>query len=451
MNAQDRLAMATRHPLDFTIQYPPRREYFQENFRATRTLAPLQELGEVLLYVHVPFCEAKCFYCNFAVDVRRDSELHAKYVTGIETELARLADLIPSHATIPGIDIGGGTPTLLPAHDLARLVGALAPWRARCTRARPLSIETTPRIAACEPEKIAILADGGVERVSVGLQSTNDDHLKNVNRSAQRELGELALRNLRASKMARVNVDLIFALPGQTRAHWLDDLARVTDAGVDSITTYDCLYRGKGRALTRRTPSLPTQDVYRELYDTAYEFLTSRGYHAPYGSVNYSQHAGETGTSAYYEGRLFDALPYIGVGNYASSMLGSQWWFAPYGVNEWLRAVDAGERLPVGVCYDLPLREQLAKQILLMLNFGRIDDGRVRAAFGASLMDILPDKIAFALGESLLIEVPGGWSVAPGGFGRLPELRALFYSDDAMAWLLNRETEMLAPRAAATA
>jgi len=412
MNARDRLAMATRHPLDFTIQYPPRREYFQENFRATRTLEPLQTLNEVLLYVHVPFCEAKCFYCNFAVDVRRDTDLHAHYVRGIETELARLADMIPSHATIPGIDIGGGTPTLLPAQELARLVGVLEPWLARCTRPRPLSIETTPRIAACEPEKIAILADGGVERISVGLQSTNDDHLKNVNRSAQRELGERALANLRASAMKRVNVDLIFALPGQTRAHWLDDLQRVTDSGVDSITTYDCLYRGKGRALTRRTPSLPSQDVYRELYDTAYEFLTSRGFHAPYGSVNYSRHIGETGTSAYYEGRLFDALPYIGVGNYASSMLGSQWWFAPYGVNEWLRAVDAGERLPVGVCYDLPLREQLAKQLLLMLNFGRIDDERVRAAFGASLRDILPNEVDFAISEGLIHEACAGWTVA---------------------------------------
>jgi len=451
MKATDRLAMATRHPLDFTIQYPPRREYFQENFRSARNLDSLATLDEVLLYVHVPFCEAKCFYCNFAVDVRRDADLHARYVSGIETELARLEEMISPDAKIPGIDIGGGTPTLLPVTELERLVRALAPWRARCTSPRPLSIETTPRIAACEPGKIAVLAEGGVDRVSVGLQSTNDDHLKNVNRSAQRELGERALANLRASAMSRVNVDLIFALPGQTKTHWLEDLRRVTEAGVDSITTYDCLYRGKGRALTRRTPSLPRQNVYRDLYDTAFEFLTTLGFHAPYGSVNFSRHAGETGTSAYYEGRLFDALPYIGVGNYASSMLGSQWWFAPYGVNEWLRGVEAGDRLPVGVCYDLPLREQLAKQLLLMLNFGRIDDRRVRVAFGHSLLELLPGAMEVALSEGLLDEVPGGWVVSPGSFGRLPELRALFYSDEAMAWLLNREAEMLAPPTAATA
>jgi len=441
MTGLDRhIALALRHPHDFTIQYPPRREFFMDAFRSTvdrdRVLAPLSELPAVLLYVHVPFCAAKCFYCNFSVDTRANDSRTRRYVAALRGELEALATRLHETTVIPGIDIGGGTPTLLATELLIELLEALVPFMARSDAAQLLSIETTPAIAANEPDKLDALVSHGVRRISVGLQSTNDETLARVNRGQQQAQTERALANLTRVGFARVNADLIFGLPGQTDDHFRADLEVVAGSGIDSITTYDCLYRGKGRTLTRRAPRLPTHDDYQRLYDMAFESLGRRGFFAPYGSLNFSRHSAETGTSAYFEGRLLDGMPYVGLGNYASSMVGDHWWFAPYQADTWWSRVEAGESLPIGDSYVLPLEERIAKHALLSLSFGRLDPLRFEAVHGVALRDVYGAALERALDEGWLTLHPSGeLRLSPGSFAALPRLRALFYTPRAIAWL----------------
>jgi oxygen-independent coproporphyrinogen III oxidase len=428
-------ALALDHPLDFTIQYPPRREYFQDHFRGQVDQKSIADKNRLALYLHVPFCAAKCYYCNFAVDTRANPDLFSRYVNALLTEIDGLNSLVSPSCTIQGIDIGGGTPTRLPIALLQRILQAIAPWCQRADAVRPLSIETTPAIAASEPEKLAALVEGGVQRISVGLQSTNNETLASLNRSAQQSLAENALRNLKAAGFERISADLIFGLPGQTSAQWQEDLARVTDFGPDAITTYDCLYRGKGRALTKLRTDTPDQSVYGQLYDQAFNFLSTAGYHAPYGSVNFSRHANETGTSSYFEGRLLDGLAYIGLGNYASSLCGNNWWFAPYRVNDWLAAVESGTRFPSGDSYVLADEEMMAKHILANLSFGVIDATRFKASFACELDDSFADSLSLAIERGWLIKTSTGYGIAPGNFCNMPQIRSLFYSQRAIDWL----------------
>src|SRR6185369_15845124 len=114
------LAFVEEHPDNFTIQYPPRREYFMQHFR--RSPAPpvgewLADVDKLLLYLHVPFCEAKCYYCNFAVDVSGDERIHTEYVDALLRELDSQAGWLTEKCVL-GVDIGGGTPTRLPATQL---------------------------------------------------------------------------------------------------------------------------------------------------------------------------------------------------------------------------------------------------------------------------------------------------------------------------------------------
>ncbi len=437
MSWKQALALASASPLDFTLQYPPSREYFREHFRAPLDVSAVTRQPRLLLYVHVPFCEAKCFYCNFAVDLRKGEALHARYVDALVAQLARLDALLPGACTVPGIDIGGGTPTLLSPALLERVLEALRPWRRRCEGAWPLSIETTPRVAAMDAERLAVLKAGGVDRVSMGLQSTNDETLARVNRRAQRSLGDTAVEALGRVGFRRINVDLVFGLPGQTDAHWRTDVERVAALPVDSVTTYDCLYRGAGRAMPRLTAARPTPDHYGALYDRAYEYLTTHGFHAPYGSVNFSRHAGETGTSPYFEGRLLDGLPYVGAGNYASSLVGGQWWFAPQGVDGYMAEVEAGQVLPHEDGYVLPEDELWAKYVLLSLNFGLIDPARFRRfSGGVELEAAFGPQLEHALEEGWLVRgAEGVYGVVPGHFRAMYWLRALFYSAGAVRWL----------------
>jgi oxygen-independent coproporphyrinogen-3 oxidase len=422
-------------PHVFTIQYPPSRALFRENYRVVHDVAAMAGLERALIYLHVPFCEAKCHYCNFAVDVRRDPGLHRGYVDALVLQAARVRELLPEGCGIAGIDVGGGTPTLLPMVELERVLRAAAPWLRRAEVAHALSIETTPRIAAAEPEKLTMMRDLGVARVSVGVQSTNDEVLAEVNRGAQRALADEALAGLMRAGFRRVHVDLVFGLPGQTPAAWREDLLRVVAHGVDSITTYDCLYRGQGRALPHRMAALPTMAEYRALYDAAYELLHVHGYAAEYGSLNFARHAGETGTSPYFEGRLLHGVPYVGLGSYASSLVGDRWWFAPHATGGYIAAIVAGEALPAGDAYALPASERMAKSVLAMLNFGVIDRRSFINQFGCAVDEVFAAAIAFAVEEGWLEDRGERLAVACGRFDAMPRIRALFYSAPAIAWV----------------
>lgn len=430
-----RVALAERHPHVFSIQYPPSRELFRRHYRAALDLSELQTLRRALIYLHVPFCEAKCYYCNFAVDVRPDPALHRRYVDALARQVDAVSAALPGDLRVPGIDIGGGTPTLLAPPELERLLQAVAPLLRRAEVPHALSIETTPRVAATEPHKLALLREGGVARVSVGIQSTSDEVLEEVGRRAQRALADAALTNLRAAGFRRVSVDLVFGLPGQSAADFKEDLLRVAEHRPDAITTYDCLYRGQGRALPRWVTTLPSAADYRAFYDLAYEVLLARGYSAPYGSLNFSRHPGETGTSPYFEGRLLEGLPYVGLGSYASSLVGERWWFAPHATERYIAAVAEGAALPAGDAYALPAEERMAKALLASLSFGVIDRPSFAAQFGRTFDEVFAAASRFAVQTGWLADQGDCLVLQPGCFDALPRVRALFYSDAAIEWV----------------
>lgn len=425
-----------RHPHEFTIQYPPRREYFQENFRINDPPKASPDRGAPwLLYIHVPFCLSRCFFCNFAIDVRNHRSLYENYVGAVQSELRNLEVQIGPDG-VPGIDIGGGTPTRLPIEFLEKLLNALKPFQAASQHPFGTSIETTPSIAGMEPEKMALLSSQGVRRVSMGIQSFNDKHLTDVNRHAQIDMGMLAAKNIHDLPFKRFNVDLIFGLPNQSERDWEEDLQQVIKLNPDSITTYDCLYRGKGRALTKRTPCLPSLDDYGRLYDVGYNFLLKHGYYAPYGSVNFSRYPDETGTSAYFEGRLLDGLPYVGVGNYASSWLGDTWYFKVKKLDQYIALARENQSL-VGDVYTLPKEELYAKYILFSLNYGIIDERKFYQRFGVEFSKTFERDLEYAIEKKWLVKQGQFlWTIPYGQFRNINYVRSLFYSREAKHWLM---------------
>jgi oxygen-independent coproporphyrinogen-3 oxidase len=376
------------------------------------------------------------------VDVSADEQVHSGYVDALLRELDSHADWL-NRTQIRGIDIGGGTPTRLPSKQLERICQAIAPFAQDSGHAFPVSIETTPRIASQEPEKLDVLSRGGVQRVSMGVQSFNAATLALVNRRRQIEQTEVAMRNLRTAGFERLNLDIIFGLPGQTMQDWESDLDRVIALQPDSITTYDCLYRGKGRALTKIAPSTPSPAIYGAMYDVGYAKLTAAGWHAPYGSVNFSRRADETGTSACFEGRLLDGLPYLGVGNYASSLRGNHWSFNSYAVGDYVGRINAGTN-PCEYYYELPQAEAQAKYLLYSLNYGFIDEARFDRRFGITLGEAYPRELDFALSSGLLKHLGNRWQIAPSRFDSMHIVRSLFYADKAKEWL-RRLTDIVNP------
>lgn len=166
------------------------------------------------LYLHIPYCAAKCPYCDFNSIAGREAE-HSAYVDALLTEVHRLP-----RGPLETIFIGGGTPTMLGARDLERLLAGVA-GHVQLAPGYEWTCEANPGTA--DAERFAILAAHGVNRLSLGIQSTHDHHLRFLGRVHDAAQAEHALELARRA-VPRVSADLIMGLPGQTDAELRQDL-----------------------------------------------------------------------------------------------------------------------------------------------------------------------------------------------------------------------------------
>jgi oxygen-independent coproporphyrinogen-3 oxidase len=182
------------------------------------------------LYVHVPFCERKCPYCDFNSHAGRDAE-QARYVDALLEEARRhAAGLAPVT-----IFVGGGTPTHLSEDLLERLLGGLLEV-VSTERLLEATVEANP--GTLTAAKVRALRRAGITRGSVGVQSFDDRHLRTLGRIHDGAAAERAVRALQDGGVERVSLDLILAVPGQTLAEQESDLDRAVALGTEHVSAY---------------------------------------------------------------------------------------------------------------------------------------------------------------------------------------------------------------------
>lgn len=223
-------------------------------------------------YIHVPFCRHRCGYCNFTLVAGRD-DLIDGYLQALERELSWLEVPRP----IETLFFGGGTPTHLPPRELARLFQIATHWFS-LESGGELSIEANPLDLASE--RVAVLAQAGVTRVSLGAQSFYPRKLELLERDHQPE--DIHQATQAARSFARsVSLDLIFGVPGETLDDWRRDLKAVLAVRPDHVSTYGLTFeKGTGfwNRLSHGELARIDEDVERHMYELAIDTLTSAGY-----------------------------------------------------------------------------------------------------------------------------------------------------------------------------
>jgi len=194
---------------------------------------PLPQAGEGLaLYVHWPFCVSKCPYCDFNSHVRESVDQH-QWREALLTDLAHEARMEPERR-LGSIFFGGGTPSLMPPETVAAILDA-AERHWGFSPAIEITLEANP--SSVEAARFADLAAAGVNRVSLGLQSLDDEALRFLGRGHDVAEGLAALETAQ-SVFGRVNFDLIYALPGESEAQWRSELARALSFGTGHLSLY---------------------------------------------------------------------------------------------------------------------------------------------------------------------------------------------------------------------
>ena len=287
-----------------------------------------QPLG---IYVHVPFCASTCDFCAFYQEAPHREDLD-RYLEGIAREL-KLAG--PGRAA-DTVFWGGGTPSALAARDLAQLGRALLDHLG--APPHEWTVEMAP--SSVKADKLAALRELGVNRLSLGVQSFSPATLAALGRRHSPAQVYAAVDLIRAAGFDNFNLDLIFAVPGQTQKEWLADLAEAVRVAPAHLSTY-CLTFEEDTALwlkLARGQVRPDVEVDAALYEATWDFLDAAGYRQ-YEISNYAR----PGRECAHNLDTWAMGEWVGLGPAAASQFRGARYANPADLARWLKGVDAGK------------------------------------------------------------------------------------------------------------
>jgi len=260
------------------------------------------------LYVHIPFCKKRCLYCDFFSTTLL--ERREAYVEALLQEINARRD--ETNEPIRTIYIGGGTPSTLDAHTIRRLIAAIG-----TAQATEVTMEMNPGDAT--PQYLNDIRQAGVNRLSIGIQSFQDELLQLIGRRHDAQQALDAVRMAQEAGFENMSIDLMYALPTQSMAQWQADIEKALALGVQHISTYGLIYEA-GTVLTHRMEQGELAPVDEETENAMYDHLCARLQQAGFVHYEVSNFA-LPGYEAQHNSRYWDGTLYIGVGAGAHSYL----------------------------------------------------------------------------------------------------------------------------------
>ena len=290
------------------------------------------------IYIHVPFCDVACRYCNFYFVVRR-GDLHEGYVRAVRAELARWAqDPRVAGRPIESIYLGGGTPSALSgpqAKGILDDVRRLFP----VAEGAEVTLEANP--GSLHDAKLAEFREAGVNRLSIGTQSFQDDELRMIWRTHTADDAERSILAARRAGFDNLNVDLMFAIPRQTIERWEASIARAIALAPEHVSTY-CLTVEEGTPLAAHIAagrvSGAREELEREMYLRVMDVLEGAGY-AQYEISNFAR----PGRESRHNLACWRRGEYLGIGPGAHGFLDPERWGNLRDVEGYVRRIEAGE------------------------------------------------------------------------------------------------------------
>lgn len=226
------------------------------------------------LYLHIPFCQSKCGYCNLFSVTGLGQEAADRYLTAVERQSSQYQEVLTSVGTeFSELVIGGGTPLYLTVQQLERMFHIVTCYF-RFSENRSLVVETAPNQTT--REKLELLKQAGVSRISMGIQSFSDKELSVLGRQHNAEKARKAFALIKTYNFPCVNVDFIYGIPGQTAASLLESLKEALQFEPEEIFLYP-LYVKHGARMEREGVVLEPETAFAQ-YQAASSFLRGNGY-----------------------------------------------------------------------------------------------------------------------------------------------------------------------------
>ena len=339
------------------------------------------------LYLHIPFCESKCPYCDF-FSMRANEETLDAYTDALCEKLRLLQETAPD-LSADTLYFGGGTPALLGAKRLCRLLDSAAPY---LTKNAEITLEANPGKPLFELFKA--VAEKGVNRVSLGLQSASENELRFLGRTHSAADAARAVSDAHKAGISNVSLDLMLALPGQTEASLKTSVSFCREAGASHVSAYLLQIEPHTRFWQMRgTLSLPDADEAADLYLFTCEALEESGF-LQYEISNFAQENRQSRHNLKY----WDLRPYLGLGPSAHSFFGGKRFFYPRSLRQFLSGAapcpEEDPQCPAGSFFEYAM-------LRLRLCEGLTEAG-CNARFGHGIPELLRRRAARYVPAGLL-------------------------------------------------
>ena len=368
------------------------------------------------IYVHIPFCVRKCAYCSF-VSFPSSRRTMEAYVAALLKEAKGRACEIPE--PVETLFIGGGTPSLLPSESFCALIAGLKEIF-HFEKLREFTVEANPGTLT-EPFLEALCASG-VTRVSLGMQSAQEDLLRRLGRIHTFAEVQASVSLLRSFGITNCNLDLMFGIPFQTLPDWQDTLSAALSLSPKHISAYG-LIPEEGTPLFAYLSSgewqLPPPEKEREMYDLALETLSAHGFEQ-YEISNFAL----PGFACLHNIGYWDQIPYLGLGLSAASMriikhsaegMECLRRTNPSNMKDYLEMVNTGD-LSRAELETVSPAEARFETLMLALRMTRgVSEERFLALHGVSLDACFGEKLRSLESRGLLIHEKGAWRLSRRG------------------------------------
>ena len=362
----------------------------------------MKKLG---IYIHIPFCVRKCFYCDF-LSAPSDEETRERYVKSLCREIKQETRAYEQYQ-VDTIFFGGGTPSLLTAEQIQRIMDTVrGNYSLQSGKEEPeITMEVNPGTVTFE--KLCGYKKAGINRLSIGLQSVRDEELKALGRIHTFEEFKDTWNFARKAGFSNINVDLMSALPGQSVENWRESLEKAAALGPEHISAYSLIVEAgtlffdwyEEKSVTDEAhPPLPDEDKEREMYKLTEEFLKQYGYHR-YEISNYAKE----GKECRHNRRYWQRENYAGFGLGAASMVENVRWSNTRNLQQYLEANRKEDR------QVLSEKEQMEEFMFLGLrltkgvstqNFYRQFGKEIESVYGQVLTELMEEKLLLKTEEA---------------------------------------------------
>lgn len=370
------------------------------------------------IYIHIPFCDHKCIYCDFYSVITKDNI--NSYKISLLKEISLYADRFSDNRQIISIYFGGGTPSLMTADYISRIINKVR-GEFSVKEDAEITLETNP--GTVSKEKLEEFRKVGINRVSIGIQSFDENDLRFMTRIHDPETAVNTVLDAHLVGFENINVDLIFNLPGQTHEKWRQNLDKATDLPITHISPYSLILE-RGTILNKMVLDgkviLQDDDYDADLYEYTIEYLREKEF-IQYEVSNFCK----PGYECVHNNAYWHYKEYLGFGTSAHSFINNERWKNYSSLKFYLEAI-TNKKNAVIYKETLSKEEQLEEYIMLALRSKGIDKHEFIKKFGTEWLELNREFFNLLLQNKYITEDKNEISLTSKGFAVCDEILSEF-------------------------